>query len=93
MGHKVDAIAPQAAMYLTVKIDLKGFRNKNGDLLKDTEDITKYLINEANIALVPFRAFGASKESCWYRLSVGTTSMEDIDGFFSSLRTALGKLS
>lgn len=93
MGHNVDAIAPQAAMYLTVKIDLKGFRAENGDLLKDTEDITKYLINEANIALVPFRAFGASKESCWYRLSVGTTSMEDIDGFFSSLRTALGKLS
>jgi aspartate aminotransferase len=93
MGHKVDAIAPQAAMYLTVQIDLKGSRTQDGSILESTEDITSFLLNQGGIALVPFYAFGADKESTWYRLSVGTTSMEDIDGFFDSLRNVLSQIS
>ena len=93
MGHNVDAIAPQAAMYLTVKIDIKGCRTKEGLTLNSTEDITHFLLEKANIALVPFYAFGADKESTWYRLSVGTASMKDIDGFFDSLRDVLSQIS
>jgi len=93
MGHNVDAIAPQAAMYLTVKIDIKGCRTKEGLTLNSTEDITRFLLEKANIALVPFYAFGADKESTWYRLSVGTASMKDIDGFFDSLRNVLSQIS
>jgi aspartate aminotransferase len=93
MGHNVDAIAPQAAMYLTVKIDLKGCRTAKGVVLESTADITNFLLEEANIALVPFYAFGADQESTWYRLSVGTASMKDIDGFFDALRNVLGQLS
>ena len=93
MGHKVDAIAPQAAMYLTVQVDLKGSLTQDGTILESTEDITRFLLNQGGIALVPFYAFGADKESTWYRLSVGTTSMEDIDGFFDSLRNVLSQIS
>jgi len=93
MGHNVDAIAPQAAMYLTVKIDLRGHQTEQGKKIETTEDVTQFLLNDAKIALVPFYAFGAERSSSWYRLSVGTTSMQDVDSFFESLRNALSKLS
>ncbi|PCH97438.1 MAG: aminotransferase [Bacteroidetes bacterium] len=93
MGHPVDAIAPQAAMYLTVKLDLTGMKTTEGKLLKTIEDVTKHLLDEAKIALVPFYAFGAEKDSSWYRLSVGTASMQDIESFFESLRNMLTRLS
>ncbi|MFH1320004.1 MAG: pyridoxal phosphate-dependent aminotransferase [Bacteroidota bacterium] len=92
-GYKVDAIAPQAAIYLTVKIDLCGFITNDGFKLETTKDVTNYILDSAKIALVPFYAFGADKNSNWYRLSVGTTSMEDIEIFFKNLRDALSKLS
>ncbi|MBL4754572.1 MAG: pyridoxal phosphate-dependent aminotransferase [Flavobacteriales bacterium] len=93
MGYQVDAIDPQAAMYLTVKIDLKGQKTEDGTVLENTSDVTRYLLDEAKIALVPFHAFGAEPKSPWYRLSIGTTSMNDIDRFFDNLKDALAKLS
>lgn len=93
LGYNVDAINPQAAMYLTVKIDLNGKRTEAGAELMNTSDVTQYLLNEAKIALVPFYAFGAEQNSPWYRLSIGTASMNDIDRFFENLQSALSKLS
>lgn len=93
LGFNVDAISPQAAMYLTVKIDIKGLRTEEGKEIATTADVTKYLLNEAKIALVPFYAFGADRNSPWYRLSIGTASMNDIDRFFDNLRDALSKLA
>jgi len=93
MGYRVDSIDPQAAMYLTVKLDLKGQRTADDIVLENTSDVTQYLLNEAKIALVPFYAFGAERNSPWYRLSIGTTSMNDIDRFFDNLKHALSKLS
>jgi len=92
-GFKVDAIAPQAAMYLTVQLDLKGAELPNGNKLITIEEATRFLLEEGKIALVPFSAFGASKNSNWYRLSVGTATMDDVRGFFKNLRKALEKLS
>ena len=91
-GYPVDAIEPQAAMYLTVKIDLQGTA-KGDEKLSNTAEVTQFLLEDAKIALVPFYAFGASKRSPWYRLSVGTASMEDVAGFFQNLRGSLSKLS
>jgi len=93
LGHNVDAIAPQAALYLTVKIDLIGLKTNDGQALETSADITQYLLNEAKIALVPFYAFGTDKSSRWYRLSVGTAEMQDIERFFDHLRNALAKLN
>ncbi len=92
-GFKVDAIAPMAAIYLTVQFDLKGLKKENGDIIETTEQTTSYLLNEAKLALVPFSAFGASKSSVWYRLSVGTATMADVQGSIESIRNALKKLS
>jgi len=91
-GYHVDAIAPQAAIYLTVKFDLSKQQKEDGTVLQNTEDVTKYLLDEAGLAIVPFYAFGASKNSTWYRLSVGTCVIEEIDELFKKLKTALSKL-
>lgn len=91
-GFAVDAIAPQGAMYLTVRFSLHGYTTQDGNTLQTTEDITKYLLDEAKVGLVPFYAFGTAKESDWYRLSVGTTKVEDIQVVIASLREALKKL-
>jgi len=93
LGYDVDAISPQAAMYLTVKIDLRGMRTKDGTELTSIEDVSHFLLNQAKVALVPFYAFGTDHNSPWYRLSIGTASMSDIDRFFENLQRALSELS
>lgn len=92
-GFQVEAIPPQAAIYLTVKFDLTGKTTEDGTLLESTADVTKYLLDKAGLAIVPFYAFGASKKSPWYRLSVGTSVYEEIDELFERLKAALSKLS
>ncbi|MEI6508358.1 MAG: pyridoxal phosphate-dependent aminotransferase [Bacteroidota bacterium] len=92
-GFAVDAIAPQAAMYLTIKFDLKGKQTADGKILSTQEDVTSYILNEGKVAVVPFFAFGSSKESPWYRLSVGTCKKEEIADMLSNLETALSKLT
>lgn len=91
-GHKVQAIAPEAAIYLTVQFDLIG-KTWNGKVLGSTQDVTKFILDEAKVAIVPFYAFGSSTDSTWYRLSVGTCSIADVDDAIASLRAALQKLS
>jgi aspartate aminotransferase len=92
-GYSVDAIAPQAAIYLTIKMDLVGTVTREGSKLENQADVTSYLLDEAKLAIVPFYAFGTSNTSPWYRLSVGTCKEEDIDGMLSKLKEALEKLS
>jgi len=92
-GYNVDVIAPQASIFLTVKIDLIGLRKEDGTLISSTKDITDFLIEDAKIALVPFASFGASADSTWYRVSVGTCTVEQINEIMENLREALSKLS
>ena len=92
-GLPVDAIAPEAAIYLTIKMDLAGKKTSDGTLLKDQGDVTDYILNEAKLAVVPFYAFGADKSSAWYRLSVGTCKKEEINEMFGKLKEALKKLT
>lgn len=92
-GHPVDAIAPQAAIYLTIQLALHGKKTASGEVLTTTRDVTRYVLDEAKIAVVPFYAFGASENSNWYRLSVGTCREEDVEKAIGSLRNALQKLS
>jgi aspartate aminotransferase len=91
-GFPVDSIAPQAAIYLTIKIDLKGKKTANGKLLTRQGEVTAYILNEAKLAVVPFSAFGANRESPWYRLSVGTCHLKDIPDMIGNLKEAMQKL-
>lgn len=91
-GYAVDGIEPQAAIYLTIKIDLVGKTTEDGSILENQSDVTDYLLSEAKLAIVPFYAFGAERSSPWYRLSVGTCKKEEIDEMLSKLKNALTKL-
>lgn len=91
-GFNVDSIAPQGAIYLTIKIDLKGMKTENGKVLETVDDILQYILDDAKIAVVPFYAFGTSKESPWFRLSVGTCTLQDAKDAALALRSSLRKL-
>ena len=90
-GYAVDAVAPQAAIYLTIKFDLVGKRY--GDKMLETQtDVTDYILSGAKLAVVPFYAFGTEMNSPWYRLSVGTCKINEITEMFAGLEVALEKL-
>jgi len=91
-GFAVDAINPEAAIYLTIQINYAGKTTADGSLLANQADVTSYILNEAKLAVVPFYAFGASPDSDWYRLSVGTCKKEEIGEMLSMLKAALQKL-
>ncbi|MFN8288796.1 MAG: aminotransferase class I/II-fold pyridoxal phosphate-dependent enzyme [Chitinophagaceae bacterium] len=92
-GLAVDAIAPEAAIYLTIRIDLAGKTTAEGKKLESQSEVTAYILNHAGLAVVPFYAFGAERSSPWYRLSVGTCKKEEVNEMIGKLRQALQKLS
>jgi aspartate aminotransferase len=91
-GFKVNAIKPQGAIYLTVNLDLSGMTTASGNKLTDSESIMRYILDVANVALVPFYAFGGSTNSPWFRLSVGTSKVDEIPDVINRLRLALQQL-
>jgi aspartate aminotransferase len=92
-GFPVDAVAPEAAIYLTIKIDLVGKTLPDGSTLVNQAAVTDYLLQYAKLAIVPFYAFGAPADSPWYRLSIGTCKKDEIGEMLRKLREALLKLS
>ena len=88
----VDSIKPMGALYLTIKLDYVGKTTEDGKVLKDSTDLVFYLIENAGVALVPFSAFGNSREMPWFRASVGACSVEDLQKMFPKLEAALDKL-
>ena len=91
-GLPIDSIAPEAAMYLTVSIDIVGKVKESGQSIDTVAETAAYILNEAKLAIVPFYAFGAPKSSAWFRLSVGTAKEEEMETVILNLRTALSKL-
>jgi aspartate aminotransferase len=90
-GFSVDAIVPQAAIYLTVQINLVG-KTVAGKTLQTQADVTAYILDEAKLAIVPFNCFGAKDDSSWYRISVGCVKKEEINEMLGKLKSALQKV-
>ncbi|MFT6850912.1 MAG: aspartate aminotransferase [Sphingobacteriales bacterium] len=88
----VEAIVPMGAIYLTAKFEVLGKTTPAGDILITNKDVAFYILKEANLAIVPFSAFGTSDSSCWFRLSVGACSSEEIQSALPRLKAALEKL-
>ncbi len=91
-GYPVDSIPSQGAIYLSVRIDIRGRTTAGGKVLKDAADVTYYLIGEAGVGIVPFFAFGAGRDSDWFRLSVGTTHMAMVPQVITGIRKAIDRL-
>jgi aspartate aminotransferase len=79
-GYPVEVIAPQGAIYLSVRFAIPG----------QTNDATrKVLLDRAGFAIVPFQAFGLREDSGWFRISVGAVSLAEIDAALPRVRAAL----
>jgi aspartate aminotransferase len=84
-GLPVEAIPPQGAIYLSVRLGLVGRQRPGGGAFESNEDIRRYLLEDARVALVPFQAFGMEGESGWFRMSIGAVGIDE-------LRAAMGRL-
>jgi aspartate aminotransferase len=91
-GFPVQIIAPEGAIYLTAQFALKGAVQSDGKTIETTDDITAFLLNHAQLAVVPFTAFGVAKGTDWYRLSVGTLKDTDVPEMIAKLGIALASL-
>ncbi len=92
-GFAVESIQPMGALYLTIELNYIGKTKPDGNQIKDSSDLVFYLIEEAGIALVPFSAFGNSRDMPWFRASAGGVSLDEIKNMLPRLESALQKLS
>lgn len=90
-GLPVDSLDPEGAIYLSARLNLIG-REFEGRRFASSDDIRRFVLEQAGFAVVPFDAFGYQGESGWVRLSVGAVSMKDIDGGLQRLRSALERV-
>ncbi len=92
-GLAVESIQPMGALYLTIELNYLGKTKPDGSSIVDSSDLVFYLINEAGVALVPFSAFGNSRDMPWFRASAGGLSLNEIEKMLPRLENALSKLS
>ena len=91
-GWRARAIAPQGAIYLSIQLDLTGAVRADGQRIENDEDTRRFLLEEAGIALVPFRCFGLEAGQAWFRASVGAVTREECATIGDRLKAALATL-
>ncbi|HYO13199.1 MAG TPA: aminotransferase class I/II-fold pyridoxal phosphate-dependent enzyme, partial [Thermoanaerobaculia bacterium] len=91
-GLPVDSIPPMGAIYLTVRIHPFGRRSPDGDELRTNEDVRRYVLEAAGLGIIPFQAFGSTRDDGWFRLSVGAVSVPEIEAVLPRLEAALRRL-
>jgi aspartate aminotransferase len=83
-GLPVDAIEPQGAIYLSFRVNLEGRSN---------ESIRAMLLEDAGVAVVPFQAFDLDEDSGWFRISIGTVTIDELAPMLDRLETAIHNVS
>jgi len=91
-GYPVEAIPPMGAIYLSVRLALNGRTTKSGARLETNDEVRRYLLERAGVAIVQFQAFGAPDDDGWFRLSVGAVSIAECEALGARLRGALAEL-
>jgi aspartate aminotransferase len=91
-GLPVEVVSPTGGIYLSVKFALTGHRTPGGKTLTDADDVRRWLLQEAGLAVVPFGAFGVADDEGWCRLSVGAVNLDEIDAVMPRARAALESL-
>ena len=88
----VTHLVPQGAIYLSVRFEtLFGRPGHEGKIMETNEDIRKFLLHEAGVAVVPFQAFDMDAHDGWFRMSIGAASPEALEGAVSRLAKVLGR--
>src|SRR5262245_6881023 len=85
-GLPVDCVRPQGAIYVSARFALHGMRTPEGTTMETDEDVRRYLLTAAGLAVVPFGAFGSPGETGWFRLSIGVVSVKQIEDMLPGLR-------
>ncbi|HXE30454.1 MAG TPA: aminotransferase class I/II-fold pyridoxal phosphate-dependent enzyme [Terriglobales bacterium] len=91
-GLPVDCLRPQGAIYASAQFALRGRRTPEGNTLSNEDDIRRYLLQAAGVGVVPFSAFGASGDEGWFRLSIGTASVAQLEALMPRLQAAVERL-
>ena len=85
----VEHLVPQGAIYLSVRFDRFGRPGVGGAPMSTNEDIRRWLLEAAGVAVVPFQAFDLEEDTGWFRMSVGATSPAELRGALERLATVL----
>ena len=91
-GLPVESIPPMGAIYLTARLHPFGRRAPGGTELRTNEEVRRYVLEAAGIAVVPFQAFGSVEDTGWFRLSVGAVGLPEIEAALPRLEAALRRL-
>lgn len=83
-GFPVHFVEPEGGIYLTTRFDLFEMLGVNTN-----EEIRRWLLETAGVAVVPFQAFGLEAETGWFRISIGAVSVAEIAAAMDRLGTAL----
>jgi len=86
-GIPIEAVAPEGTLYLSMRFQLGGMAA--GRELRTNEDVRRWMLEEAGVAVVPFQAFALPHEDGWFRLSVGAVSMSSIERGLARLERVL----
>ena len=85
----IQCIEPDGAFYVFPEVDKYFGKKYNGEVIKDADDLSMYLLNTAHVSTVTGKAFGEPK--C-IRISFAN-SMENIEEGFRRIKDGLGKLT
>lgn len=92
-GLPVESMPPMGAIYLTARIHPFGRKTPKGESLMTNDQVRRYLLEAAQLGIVPFQAFGVPDDSGWFRLSVGAASVAEIQAALPRLGAALKALA
>jgi aspartate aminotransferase len=85
----IEHLVPQGAIYLSVRFDLFGRPGVDGRPMQTNEDIRRWLLQRAGVAVVPFQAFDLPEDTGWFRMSVGAVSPTQLRAALDRLTSAL----
>ncbi len=82
--YGVEYVKPEGGIYLTTQFNLFSVLG-----VSTNEEIRRWLLEEAGVAIVPFQAFGLEQDSGWFRISIGAVGLDDIKSAMERLQSAL----
>src|SRR3989338_1460768 len=88
MMRGISCFNPSGAFYVFPKISYYYGKNFKGHTIRNSMEMTEYLLKEGHVAVVPGAAFGADN---YLRLSFAT-SMKNIEGGLNMIEDALDRL-
>jgi aspartate aminotransferase len=91
-GLPVDCIRPQGGIYVSGRFALHGLQTPDGTTLTTDEDVRRYLLHAAGLAIIPFNAFGAPRDDGWFRIAIATVTVDEINAILPTLRAAIDSL-